>query len=106
MRTIVSLLKGAGRSAGAGATVWPDVRRAGARRRLPERGRCERTRTRRTRVRISVPGTPGIGARAGGSGLAFSPNGKLLAQGTEILSVSATTAPSPVGGPPPDPCQR
>ncbi len=102
MRTIVSLLKGAGRMRAraprSGPTfavlvlvvVFPNVAAASE----PALGEPAFN---------LVPGTPGIGARAGGSGLAFSPNGKLLAQGTEILSVSATTAPSPVGGPPPDP---
>ena len=42
--------------------------------------------------------------KTGGSGLRFSiPNGGLLANGTEILSVSASGALTPVGGSPPDP---
>ena len=35
--------------------------------------------------------------------MAFSPNGGLLANGTAIFSVSASGAPTPVGGTPPDP---
>jgi len=50
-----------------------------------------------------APGSPLQLSKNGGSGLAFSPNGGLLANGTEILSVSASGALTPVAGSPPDP---
>ena len=51
-----------------------------------------------------APGSPvQLGEGEGGTGVAFSPNGSLLAQGTALFSVGASAAPTPVGGPPPDP---
>ncbi len=50
-----------------------------------------------------APGSPLSSSANGGSGLAFSPSGGLLADGTAIFSVGASGALTPVGGAPPDP---
>ncbi len=53
-----------------------------------------------------APGSPLISSPlsgSGGSGLAFSPSGALLARGTEMFSVAASGALTPLGGSPPDP---
>ncbi len=51
-----------------------------------------------------APGTPlSVPAANGGSGLAFSPSGSLLAQGTAMFSVAASGALTPIGGTAPDP---
>ena len=52
------------------------------------------------------PGSPLISSPlggSGGSGLAFSPSGGLLARGSEMFSVAASGALTPLGGTPPDP---
>jgi WD40 repeat protein len=51
----------------------------------------------------SAPGSPLSSSINGGSGLAFSPSGGLLANGTAIFSVGASGALTPVAGSPPDP---
>ena len=51
----------------------------------------------------SAPGSPLSTPTNGGSGLAFSPNGALLADGTTIFSVGTSGALTPVGGSAPDP---
>ena len=53
-----------------------------------------------------APGSPLTSPSNGGSGLAFSPNGALLARGTAIFSVSASGALTPAGATPPDPSAR
>ena len=53
-----------------------------------------------------APGSPLTSATTGGLGLAFSPNGGLLAHGTEVFSVAASGALTPVGGAAPDPSAR
>jgi WD40 repeat protein len=53
------------------------------------------------RAYTRVPGSPLVGLSKTG-GVAFSPNGRLLAHGTEIFSVGASSAPTPVSGPQPD----
>jgi len=50
----------------------------------------------------SAPGSPLSSAINGGSGLAFSPSGGLLADGTALFSVGASGALTPVAGTPPD----
>jgi WD40 repeat protein len=50
-----------------------------------------------------APGSPLSSPINGGSGLAFSPSGGLLANGTAIFSVGASGALTPVGSSPPDP---
>jgi 6-phosphogluconolactonase (cycloisomerase 2 family) len=50
-----------------------------------------------------APGSPLSATTNGGSGLAFSPSGGLLADGTAIYSVSASGALTPVAGAAPDP---
>jgi hypothetical protein len=50
-----------------------------------------------------APGSPLSSSTNGGSGLAFSPSGSLLADGTAIFSVGASGALTPVAGSPPDP---
>ncbi len=49
-----------------------------------------------------APGSPLSSLTNGGSGLAFSPSGTLLADGTAIFSVGSSGALTPVGGTPPD----
>ncbi len=49
-----------------------------------------------------APGSPLSSSTNGGSGLAFSPSGGLLADGTAIFSVGASGALTPVAGTPPD----
>ncbi len=49
-----------------------------------------------------APGSPLISSPSGGSGLAFSPSGGLLARGTEMFSVAASGALTPLGATPPD----
>ena len=53
-----------------------------------------------------APGSPLTSSTSGGSGLAFSPSGGLLAHGTEVFSVAASGALTPVGGPAPDTSAR
>jgi WD40 repeat protein len=50
-----------------------------------------------------APGSPLSSSINGGSGLAFSPSGGLLADGTAIFSVGASGALTPIAGSPPDP---
>ncbi|HXW57876.1 MAG TPA: beta-propeller fold lactonase family protein, partial [Solirubrobacteraceae bacterium] len=50
-----------------------------------------------------APGSPLLTPINGGSGLAFSPSGELLARGTAMFSVGASGVLAPVGGSPPDP---
>ena len=57
-------------------------------------------------VYTRAPGSPLISGFGGGSGVAFSPNGGLLASGTAMFSVAASGALSPVGGSPPDSTAR
>ena len=52
------------------------------------------------------PGSPLSPSGNGGSGVAFSPSGALLAEGTEMFSVAASGALTPVGGAAPDPSAR
>ena len=51
----------------------------------------------------SAPGSPLSSSINGGSGLAFSPSGGLLANGTAMFSVGASGVLTPVAGSPPDP---
>ncbi len=53
-----------------------------------------------------APGSALTSGTTGGSGLSFSPNGGLLAHGTELFSVAASGALTPVAGPTPDPSAR
>ena len=53
-----------------------------------------------------APGSPLSPSMNGGAGLAFSPSGALLAEGTAMFSVGASGALTPVVGTPPDPSAR